>query len=31
VAEHLGERYRAWEQLSITIAHRDIDKRPRDA
>jgi RNase adapter protein RapZ len=31
IAEHLAERYREREQLVVAVAHRDIDKRPRDA
>jgi UPF0042 nucleotide-binding protein len=27
IAEHLAERYRDWEDLSVAVAHRDIDKR----
>jgi UPF0042 nucleotide-binding protein len=27
IAEHLGERYRDWEDLAVGVAHRDIDKR----
>jgi UPF0042 nucleotide-binding protein len=29
IAEHLAERYRADEDLEVTVAHRDIDRRPR--
>jgi UPF0042 nucleotide-binding protein len=31
IAEHLAERYRANEDLVVALAHRDIDKRSRDA
>ncbi len=31
IAEHLAERYRASEDLVVALAHRDIDKRSRDA
>lgn len=31
IAEHLAERYRDSDQLSVAVSHRDIDKRPRDA
>lgn len=31
IAEHLAGRYRESEQLSVTVSHRDIDKRLRDA
>ncbi len=31
VAEHLAQRYGEREDLSVAIAHRDIDRRPRDA
>jgi UPF0042 nucleotide-binding protein len=31
IAEHLAERYRDREDLTVAVAHRDIDKRPRDA
>lgn len=31
IAEHLAERYRDHEGLAVAVAHRDIDKRPRDA
>lgn len=31
IAEHLAERYRSNEDLVVALAHRDIDKRSRDA
>jgi UPF0042 nucleotide-binding protein len=31
IAEHLAERYRDSDELTVAVAHRDIDKRPRDA
>lgn len=31
IAEHLAQRYRDREDLIVEVAHRDIDKRPRDA
>jgi RNase adapter protein RapZ len=31
IAEHLAERYRANEDLVVALAHRDIDKRSREA
>jgi UPF0042 nucleotide-binding protein len=31
IAEHLAERYRTNEDLVVALAHRDIDKRSRDA
>ena len=31
VVEHLAERYREREDLDVAVAHRDIDKSPRDA
>ena len=31
IAEHLAERYREREELTVAVAHRDIDKRTRDA
>ena len=31
IAEHLAERYRDREDLIVAVAHRDIDKRSRDA
>ena len=31
VAEHLEKRYSGSEDLTVAVAHRDIDKRPRDA
>lgn len=31
IAEHLAERYGERDGLTVTVAHRDIDKRPRDA
>jgi UPF0042 nucleotide-binding protein len=31
VAEHLAARYRGQEDLDVAVAHRDIDKRPRDS
>jgi len=30
VAEHLAERYRDQQGLAVAVAHRDIDKPPRD-
>ena len=30
VAEHLAERYRDQQDLAVAVAHRDIDKQPRD-
>ena len=30
IAEHLAERYRDRDELTVAVAHRDIDKRPRD-
>jgi UPF0042 nucleotide-binding protein len=30
IAEHLAERYRGREDLSVAVAHRDLDKRSRD-
>jgi UPF0042 nucleotide-binding protein len=30
VAEHLAERYAASDDLTVAVAHRDLDKRPRD-
>ena len=30
VAEHLAERYRDQQDLAVAVAHRDIDKPPRD-
>ncbi len=30
IAEHLAERYRDRDDLTVAVAHRDIDKRPRD-
>ena len=30
IAEHLAERYRDHEDLDVAVAHRDIDKRPRE-
>lgn len=30
VAEHLGQRYRDSEQLSVAVSHRDIEKRPSE-
>jgi UPF0042 nucleotide-binding protein len=31
VVEHLAERYREREDLDVAVAHRDIDRHPRDA
>jgi UPF0042 nucleotide-binding protein len=31
VAEHLAARYRDQEDLDVAVAHRDVDKRPRDS
>jgi RNase adapter protein RapZ len=31
VAEHLAERYRERDDLDVAVAHRDIDRPPRDA
>jgi UPF0042 nucleotide-binding protein len=31
IAEHLAERYRDQDHLDVAVAHRDIDKRPRDS
>jgi UPF0042 nucleotide-binding protein len=31
IAERLAERYRDNEDLDVAVAHRDVDKRPRDA
>ncbi|HEY1687751.1 MAG TPA: RNase adapter RapZ [Solirubrobacteraceae bacterium] len=31
IAEHLADRYREWDSLGVTVSHRDIDKRLRDA
>ncbi len=31
IAEHLAARYRDRDELTVAVAHRDIDKRPRDA
>ena len=31
IAERLAERYREMEGLDVAVAHRDIDRRPRDA
>jgi RNase adapter protein RapZ len=31
IAEHLAERYGNRDDLMVAVAHRDIDKRPRDA
>jgi UPF0042 nucleotide-binding protein len=31
IAEHLAERYRDGDELTVAVSHRDIDKRPRDA
>jgi UPF0042 nucleotide-binding protein len=31
IAEHLAARYRDHEDLDVAVAHRDIDKRPRDS
>ncbi len=31
VAEHLAERYQACRQLSVAVAHRDLDRRAGDA
>jgi UPF0042 nucleotide-binding protein len=30
IAEHLAARYRGRDQIEVAIAHRDIDRRPRD-
>jgi len=30
IAEHLAERYRDRDDLSVAVAHRDLDKRSRD-
>jgi UPF0042 nucleotide-binding protein len=30
IAEHLAERYRDMDGIDVAVAHRDIDKRPRD-
>ena len=30
IAEHLAERYRDQQDLAVAVAHRDIDKQPRD-
>ena len=29
IAEHLGERYRAHDDLDVAVAHRDVDRLPR--
>ncbi len=31
IAEHLAERYRGREDVTVAVTHRDIDKRTRDA
>jgi UPF0042 nucleotide-binding protein len=31
IAEQLAERYRGRDGLDVAVAHRDLDKRPRDA
>jgi UPF0042 nucleotide-binding protein len=31
IAEHLAERYGDRDDLTVAVAHRDLDKRPRDA
>jgi UPF0042 nucleotide-binding protein len=31
IAEHLAERYGDRDELTVAVAHRDLDKRPRDA
>ena len=31
IAEHLAERYRDREDVTVAVTHRDIDKRSRDA
>jgi UPF0042 nucleotide-binding protein len=31
VAEHLAERYRDRDELTVTVAHRDVDRRSRDS
>jgi UPF0042 nucleotide-binding protein len=29
IAEHLGERYRGFDELDVAVAHRDIERKPR--
>lgn len=31
IAEHLAKHYGDWQQLSVAVDHRDVDKHPRDA
>jgi len=31
IAEHLANRYRDRDELTVAVAHRDIDKRSRDS
>jgi UPF0042 nucleotide-binding protein len=31
IAEHLAARYRDRDELTVAVAHRDVDKRPKDS